>query len=61
MVDEADQWNPACWSWTVPDLSHLDTDDPLVEGRRGRKSPSKVAGGSMRDVRYRQAARNGDT
>lgn len=29
-MDEADQWNPACWSWTIPDLTHLHSAaDPL--------------------------------
>ena len=29
-VNKADQWNPECWNWTVPDLSHLLGSDPLL-------------------------------
>jgi hypothetical protein len=29
-VDEADQWNPECRRWPVPDLSRLHGADPLV-------------------------------
>ena len=28
-MEEADQWYPACWSWTVPDLTHLHDADPF--------------------------------
>jgi hypothetical protein len=51
-VDEADQWNPACWGWTVPDLSQLHGADPvgvedeaeeaLREWRAGRCAMCKV-------------------
>jgi hypothetical protein len=28
---DEDQWNPACWDWAVPDLSHLRSiDDPTA-------------------------------
>ena len=29
VADEPKQWNPACWEWPIPDLSHLHDAEPL--------------------------------
>jgi hypothetical protein len=44
-VKKAHQWDPECWKWPVPDLSHLHGKEPLAVEKKAEKTLKKWQAG----------------